>query len=221
MSAALSGEQRQRLERQLADGVARLGLALDPPVAARLIDYLALLARWNRPYNLTAVRDPAAMVTRHLLDSLAVLPHLPACPRLLDIGSGPGIPGMILAVCRPDSEVTLVDSNLKMTRFAMAARRELGLDNVVVRRERVEELEPADRFDCIISRAFAALADFVRLGAPLLADGGRLYAMKGRLDPRELDALPDGFVVTARHVLDIPDLDAERHLLVVERAGTA
>lgn len=221
MSAALTGEQRQRLERQLADGVARLGLALEPPVAARLIDYLALLARWNRPYNLTAVRDPAAMVTRHLLDSLAVLPQLPACPRLLDIGSGPGIPGMILAVCRPDSEVTLVDSNLKMTRFAMAARRELGLDNVVVRRERVEELEPADRFGCIISRAFAALADFVRLGAPLLADGGRLYAMKGRLDPRELDALPDGFVVTARHLLDVPDLDAQRHLLVVERAGTA
>ncbi|QGT79461.1 16S rRNA (guanine(527)-N(7))-methyltransferase RsmG [Guyparkeria halophila] len=221
MSAALSDEQRQRLERQLADGVERLGLELDPQVAPRLIDYLALLARWNRPYNLTAVRDPAAMVTRHLLDALAVLPHLPACPRLLDIGSGPGIPGMILAVCRPDSEVTLVDSNLKMTRFAMAARRELGLDNVVVRRERVEELEPSDRFDCIISRAFAALADFVRLGAPLLADGGRLYAMKGRLDPQELDALPDGFVVTGRHVLDIPDLDAERHLLVVERAGTA
>ncbi|MCL7750538.1 16S rRNA (guanine(527)-N(7))-methyltransferase RsmG [Guyparkeria hydrothermalis] len=221
MSAALSDEQRQRLERQLADGVERLGLELDPQVAPRLIDYLALLARWNRPYNLTAVRDPAAMVTRHLLDSLAVLPHLPACPRLLDIGSGPGIPGMILAVCRPDSEVTLVDSNLKMTRFAMAARRELGLDNVAVRRERVEELEPSDRFDCIISRAFAALADFVRLGAPLLADGGRLYAMKGRLDPQELDALPDGFVVTGRHVLDIPDLDAERHLLVVERAGTA
>ncbi|MFI9653369.1 16S rRNA (guanine(527)-N(7))-methyltransferase RsmG [Guyparkeria sp. GHLCS8-2] len=221
MSVALSDEQRQRLERQLADGVERLGLALDPQAASRLIDYLALLTRWNRPYNLTAVREPEAMATRHLLDSLAVLPHLPTCPRLLDIGSGPGIPGMILAVCRPDSEVTLVDSNLKMTRFAMAAQRELGLGNVTVRRERVEHLDPADRFDCVISRAFSALADFVRLGAPLLADGGRLYAMKGRLDPQELDALPDGFVVTARHALDIPDLDAERHLLVVERAGAA
>ncbi len=221
MPAALSGEQRQRLERQLDHGAGVLGLALQPGVVPRLIDYLELLLRWNRPYNLTAVRDPEAMVVRHLLDSLAVLPHLPACPRLLDIGSGPGIPGMILAVCRPDSEVTLVDSNLKMTRFAMAARRELGLGNVHVQRERVEQIDPSDRFDCIISRAFAALADFVRAGAPLLADGGRLYAMKGRLDADELDALPDGFVVTARHALDIPDLDAERHLLVVERAGTA
>ncbi|RRQ24411.1 16S rRNA (guanine(527)-N(7))-methyltransferase RsmG [Guyparkeria sp. SCN-R1] len=221
MPAALSDEQRNRLEHQLFDGAQRLGLSLAPAVGQRLIDYLELLARWNRAYNLTAVRDPESMVTRHLLDSLAVLPHLPACPRLLDIGSGPGIPGMILAVCRPDSEVTLVDSNLKMTRFAMAAQRELGLGNVTVRRERVEQLDPADRFDCVISRAFAALADFVRLGGPLLADGGHLYAMKGRLDPQELDALPDGFAVTARHVLDIPDLDAERHLLVVERAGTA
>ncbi|MFN2382012.1 MAG: 16S rRNA (guanine(527)-N(7))-methyltransferase RsmG [Guyparkeria sp.] len=221
MPAALSDEQRERLEHQLFEGAGRLGLSLEPAVGQRLIDYLELLARWNRAYNLTAVREPAAMVTRHLLDSLAVLPHLPACPRLLDIGSGPGIPGMILAVCRPDSEVTLVDSNLKMTRFAMAAQRKLGLGNVSVQRERVEQLGWADRFDCVISRAFAALADFVRLGAPLLADGGRLFAMKGRLDPQELDALPDGFVVTGRHVLDVPDLDAERHLLVIERAGGA
>ncbi len=221
MPAALSDEQRQRLERQLADGIDRLALALDPGVVPRLIDYVELLARWNRAYNLTAVRDPEAMVVRHLLDSLAVLPHLPACPRLLDIGSGPGIPGMILAVCRPDSEVTLVDSNLKMTRFAMTARRELGIGNVSVQRERVERLDPTDRFDCIVSRAFAALADFVRLGAPLLADGGRLYAMKGRLDADELDALPGGFTATARHRLDVPGLDAERHLLVVERTGNA
>jgi len=204
----------------LFDGADRLELSLEPAVGQRLIDYLELLARWNRAYNLTAVRDPESMVTRHLLDSLAVLAYLPACPRLLDIGSGPGIPGMILAVCRPDSEVTLVDSNLKMTRFAMAAQRELGVGNVAVRRERVEQLGTDARFECIISRAFASLADFVRLGAPLLADGGRLYAMKGRLDPQEIDALPDGFVVTARHALAIPDLDAERHLLVVERAGT-
>ncbi|MFO7808005.1 16S rRNA (guanine(527)-N(7))-methyltransferase RsmG [Guyparkeria sp.] len=220
MPAALSDEQRHGLKHQLFDGAHRLGLSLALADGQRLIDYLELLARWNRAYNLTAVRDPESMVTRHLLDSLAVLPHLPACPRLLDIGSGPGIPGMILAVCRPDSEVTLVDSNLKMTRFAMAAQRELGLGNVTVRRERVEQLDPAERFDCVISRAFAALADFVRLGAPLLADGGRLYAMKGRLDPQELDALPGGFAITARNALAIPDLDAERHLLVVERAGT-
>ncbi|KTG16667.1 MULTISPECIES: 16S rRNA (guanine(527)-N(7))-methyltransferase RsmG [unclassified Guyparkeria] len=221
MPAALSGEQRERLERQLFDGAARLGIEIDRDVGARLIEYLELLARWNRAYNLTAVRDPEAMVTRHLLDSLAVLPHLPVCPRLLDIGSGPGIPGMILGVCRPDSEVTLVDSNLKMTRFAATARRELGLANVSVRRERVEQLDPEARFDCIISRAFASLADFVRLGAPLLADGGQLFAMKGRLDADEIGALPEGFAVTARHALDVPGLDAERHLLVIDREAVA
>ncbi|MCL7744923.1 16S rRNA (guanine(527)-N(7))-methyltransferase RsmG [Guyparkeria hydrothermalis] len=221
MPPALSVEQRERLERQLLDGTARLGLELDRAAGVRLIDYLELLARWNCAYNLTAVRDPEAMVTRHLLDSLAVLPHLPACPRLLDIGSGPGIPGMILGVCRPDSEVTLVDSNLKMTRFAATARRELGLANVSVHRERVERLGTDARFDCIISRAFASLADFVRLGAPLLAEKGRLLAMKGRLDADELAALPEGFAVTARHALDVPGLDAERHLLVIEREAAA
>ena len=221
MPAALSGEQRERLERQLFDGAERLGIELVPDRADRLIDYLELLARWNRAYNLTAVRDPEAMVTRHLLDSLAVLPHLPACPRLLDIGSGPGIPGMILAVCRPDSEVTLVDSNLKMTRFAATARRELRLANVSVRRERVERLADDGGFDCVTSRAFASLADFVHLGAPLLTAGGRLFAMKGRLDADELAALPEGFSVTARHVLDVPGLDAERHLLVIEPGASA
>ncbi|MFO7581299.1 16S rRNA (guanine(527)-N(7))-methyltransferase RsmG, partial [Guyparkeria sp.] len=149
MADALEGERRARLERRLADGIDRLGIALPDGAEERLIDYLELLARWNRAYNLTAVRDPEAMVTRHLLDSLAVFSHLPACPRLLDIGSGPGIPGMILAICRPDSEVTLVDSNLKMTRFAAAAQRALGLPNVEVRRERIERLQPGDGYACI------------------------------------------------------------------------
>ncbi len=220
MADTLDGERRSRMERRLVAGVARLGIGLPDGAEARLIDYVELLARWNRAYNLTAVRDPEDMVTRHLLDSLAVLAHLPDCPRLLDIGSGPGIPGMILATCRPDSEVTLVDSNLKMTRFAAAAQRALGLPNVEVRRERVERLEPADGYACIISRAFASLADFVRLAAPLLAEHGRLFAMKGRLDPDELAAVPDGFEIVGRHALDVPGLDAERHLLVLRRAVT-
>ncbi|MFO7582039.1 16S rRNA (guanine(527)-N(7))-methyltransferase RsmG, partial [Guyparkeria sp.] len=131
--------------------------------------------------------------------------------------SGPGIPGMILAICRPDSEVTLVDSNLKMTRFAAAAQRALGLPNVEVRRERIERLQPGDGYACIISRAFASLADFVRLAAPLLADHGRLFAMKGRLDPEEMAAVPDEFEIVGRHVLDVPGLDAERHLLELRR----
>jgi len=214
-------DQRALLEQRLQAGIDRLGLELPAGAPDALIDYIELLARWNRAYNLTAVRDPEAMVIRHLLDSLAVLPHLPDCPRLLDIGSGPGIPGMILAICRPDSEVTLVDSNLKMTRFAAAARRALDLPNVEVRRERVERIEPAAGYACVISRAFASLADFVRLAAPLLAEQGRLFAMKGRLDPAELDGLPSGFAIVARHRLDVPGLDAERHLLELRRTGAA
>jgi 16S rRNA (guanine527-N7)-methyltransferase len=213
MADAFDAERRARLERRLADGIDRLGLSLPAAAPGALIDYIELLARWNRAYNLTAVRDLEAMVTRHLLDSLAVLPHLPACPRLLDIGSGPGIPGMILAISRPDSEVTLVDSNLKMTRFAAAARRALELPNVAVRRERVECIEPEAGYSCIISRAFASLADFLRLAAPLLAEQGRLFAMKGRLDEDELAGVPADFAIAARYRLDVPGLDAERHLL--------
>ncbi|MFP4639456.1 MAG: 16S rRNA (guanine(527)-N(7))-methyltransferase RsmG [Guyparkeria sp.] len=220
MVDTFDGDQRSRLAGRLADGIAQLGITLPDEARGRLIDYIELLARWNRAYNLTAVRDPEAMVVRHLLDSLAVLPHLPACPRMLDIGSGPGIPGMILAICRPDSEVTLVDSNLKMTRFAAAARRALELPNVEVRRERVERLETAPGYACVISRAFASLADFVRLAAPLLSDHGRLFAMKGRLDPGELDGVPAGFAIVARHRLDVPGLDAERHLLELRRTET-
>ncbi len=217
MPSSLSADQRARLDRRLLSGADELGVPLAAEAAGQLLDYIELLFRWNQAYNLTAVRDPEAMVIRHLLDSLAVLPQLPQCARLLDIGSGPGIPGMILAVCRPDSEVTLVDSNLKMTRFAARAQRALGLSNVAVCRERVERLDSADRFDCIISRAFASLGDFVRLGGPLLSDDGAMFAMKGRLDPDEMADLPPGFDITARHALAVPGLDAERHLVVLRR----
>ncbi len=217
MPSTLSADQRSRLERRLLSGADELDVPLASEAAGRLLDYIELLLRWNRAYNLTAVREPEAMVIRHLLDSLAVLPHLPHCAQLLDIGSGPGIPGIILAVCRPDSEVTLVDSNLKMTRFAARAQRALGLSHVTVCRERVERLDSADRFDCIISRAFASLADFVRLGGPLLADAGSMFAMKGRLDPNEMADLSSDFRITERHALAVPGLDAERHLLVLRR----
>lgn len=217
MPSTLSSDQRGRLERRLLLGADELGVPLASEAAGQLLDYIELLLRWNQAYNLTAVRDPEAMVIRHLLDSLAVLPHLPRCARLLDIGSGPGIPGIILAVCRPDSEVTLVDSNLKMTRFADRAQRALGLSNVTVCRERVERLDSANCFDCIISRAFASLADFVRLGGSLLTDKGAMFAMKGRLDPSEMADISADFRITARHALAVPGLDAERHLVVLRR----
>jgi len=181
----------------------------------RLAGYLSLLAKWNRAYNLTAVRDPGDMVVRHVLDSLAVLPWLED-GSLIDIGSGPGIPGILLAIVRPELTVTLVDSNLKMTRFAEAAVRELGLANVTVRRTRIEQLDGV-AFDQAISRAFASVADFLKLADHVVRPGGRFLAMKGRLDPVELQAVPESFVLLQSHRLDVSGLDAERHLLLFGR----
>lgn len=204
------------LSRSLSAGIASLELALPSGAAEQLLDYVALLAKWNRAYNLTAVRDPRDMVVRHLLDSLAVLPWV-AGGSLIDIGSGPGIPGIPLAIARPDLSVTLVDSNLKMTRFAEAAVRELGLDNVRVVRTRVEAL--ADVVcDQAISRAFASVADFLKLADHVVRPGGRFLAMKGRLDPVELEAVPKSFSLLQSHRLDVSGLDAERHLLVFGRS---
>ena len=214
-AAPRSPSTAEDLSARLARGVAALGQTLSPDTAEKLLAYLALLAKWNRPYNLTAVRDPRDMVTRHVLDSLAVLPWVEA-GSLIDIGSGPGIPGILLAIIRPDLAVTLVDSNLKMTRFAEAAVRELALDNVTVRRQRIEEATVPE-YDQAISRAFASAADFLKLADHVVRPGGRFLAMKGRLDPVELNAVPKPFVLQQSQRLAVPGLDAERHLLVYRR----
>lgn len=183
----------------------------------KLDRYLALLAKWNRTYNLTAIREPARMVTHHLLDALAVLPHLPQGRglRLLDVGSGGGVPGVPLAIARPDWAVVMVDSNQKKGTFMRQAVIELGLANVEVVTARVEDYAPSARFDIVISRAFADLATFVQGAARHLGPGGRLYAMKGLYPETEVAGLPAGYVVEAAHVLAVPGLDAERHLVVV------
>lgn len=199
------------LERQLDQGLAALGLNT-PGLRAGLLRYLELLQKWNKAYNLSAVRDPAEMVTRHLLDSLAVLPWVRG-PRLLDIGSGPGLPGIPLALARPELEVVLLDSNGKKTRFLTQARLELGIANIQVVNARVEDYAPEQRFDTIISRAFAELGLFVELAAPLLAEQGALLAMKGRLDENELEKIPAERVKLDSHRLEVPGLDAERHLV--------
>ena len=216
MSAEIDSAAADRL---LADAE-RLGVALTPVAAQRIEAYLALLAKWNQAYNLTAVRDLADMRVRHALDALAVLPWVPPQTVLADVGSGPGIPGVILALARPDLCVTLMDSNLKMTRFAEAAVRELGIERVTVQRARVESLPPA-AFDQIISRAFAATADFLRLTAHLARPGGQWLAMKGRLDPAEQQAIPAAFHCVGTHALPVPGLLAERHLLIYEHGVPA
>jgi len=208
------------VRRALAAGVAALGLDRPEDLIQGLVGYLGLLQRWNRVYNLTAVRDPGEMVALHILDSLSILPWVHG-PRLADVGTGPGLPGIPLALARPDLRVALVDSNLKKTRFCTEAVRVLGLaGRVEVVRARVEAWHPPQPFDTVVSRAFARLADFVAASAHLLAPGGRLLAMKGRDPGPELAALgPDW---TARvEPLTVPGLDARRHLVIIARSGDA
>lgn len=205
---------RDPLRQRLGAGLAALRLDIPDDVIERLLDYLDLLARWNATYNLSAVRDPAEMVTRHLLDSLSVLPHVVG-ERLADLGSGAGLPGIPLAIVSPDRAVTLVDSNGKKTRFLRAAVRELHLDNVRVAECRVEQAEGA--FDCVTARAFASLADMLRWGGHLLAAGGTWLALKGRAPQDELTGVPPGFEVEGVVPLRVPGLDAERHVVVIKR----
>ncbi len=206
--------ERDTLRTQLLDGIAALGLTLPADAPARLLDYLALLQRWNGAYNLTAVRDPAQMVTRHLLDSLAIAPFVQG-DTLADLGSGAGLPGIPLAIAAPQRTVTLVDTNGKKARFLREAARTLDLANVRVAQQRVEDV--TGRFDCITARAFASLADMLAWGGHLLADNGRWLAMKGRYPDDELAALPPGFRLRSAHRLQVPGLDAERHLLTLAR----
>lgn len=202
---------------ELAAGAARLGLALSPAAQRRLLDYLELLAKWNRVYNLTAVRDPAQMVTRHLLDSLAVAPHV-AAATLLDVGSGAGLPGIPLALTDPGLRVTLVDANRKKTAFLRQVAIELAAANIEVVCERVERWEPGRLFEVVITRAFASLAGFVAAAGRLLAPGGRLAAMKGALPQQELTRLPEGWRLARAIPLAVPGLAARRHLILLERA---
>ncbi len=206
---------RQRLHAQLDAGIAALSLSLPSGAQERLLDYLALLLRWNAAYNLTAVRDPAQMVTRHLLDSLAVAPYVEGAT-LADLGTGPGLPGIPLAIAAPQREVTLVDSNGKKVRFLREAVRALHLANARAVEARVEALE--GQYDCITARAFARLAEMLAWGGHLLAAQGRWLALKGRYPDDELAELPAPFRLEAVHALRVPGLDAERHLVVLRRA---
>ena len=196
----------------LTAGLAALGER--PDLAEPLLAYRDLLARWNRVYNLSAVRDPAAMVTRHLLDSLVVRPWLPT-GALLDVGTGPGLPGIPLAVAEPDRPVTLLESNGKKTRFLAQACLELGLSNVEVVQTRLEDYARAEGFSGVICRAFSEAGTFWAGIRHLLAPGAPALAMKGRRQDHELAGLEQAGVSCRWHQLDVPGLDAERHLLIM------
>lgn len=186
----------------------------------RLSAYLDLLEKWNRVYNLTAIRDRPQMESHHVSDALAVLPFLPGAPgvRLLDVGSGGGVPGIPLAIARPDWHVVLLDANRKKAAFLTQAAIELELPNVRAAASRVEDYSMDEPFDVVISRAFSDLRTFANLGSRLVAANGVLAAMKGALPQAEIDALPAGIVVTATPKLDVPGLDAERHLVLMRIA---
>jgi 16S rRNA (guanine527-N7)-methyltransferase len=193
-------------------------LALDPALAMPLLAYLALLDRWNRTYNLTAIRDPRDMVGKHLLDSLAMHPYL-AAGSLADLGTGAGLPGIPLALAKPALQVTLVESNGKKARFLREAVRTLGLANARVAESRAEALDEPGAYDAITARALATLPLIIELGGHLLKPGGRLLAMKAAVPDDEIAALPPGWRVETVHPLTVPGLAAERHLVVVGRSS--
>jgi 16S rRNA (guanine527-N7)-methyltransferase len=208
-------------ESKLDQGASALGIALAPQARQRLLDYLRLLHKWNKVYNLTAIREPQKMVVYHVLDSLAVLPYLNG-RRVVDVGSGAGLPGVPLAIVQPHLEVTLLDSNHKKASFLRQVCLELGLDNAKVVCERVDQWQPPHPYDVVISRAFADLAEFARLSDHLLARGGALLAMKGLYPYEELAQLPQTWSVDAVTPLSVPGLRAQRHLVAARRtpAGT-
>lgn len=206
------------LEAQIAEGLAAMGIDLPAPARARLARHLELIAKWNRVHNLTAVRETEQMVVLHLLDSLAALPHLEGAETILDVGTGPGLPGIPVAIARPDARVTLLDSSHKKCAFLQQAKTELALDNVTVVCDRVEQWKPEAKFDAVVSRAFSDLGDFVTQARHLVAPGGRLLAMKGVYPFDEIARVPVTHRVARVLELHVPKLDAKRHLVFVEAA---
>ena len=188
---------------KLAEGLAALPLELNASVQSGLIDYLHLLVKWNRAYNLTAVRQPEQMVTRHLLDSLVIGPYLQG-PRILDVGTGAGLPGIPLALAYPDLHFTLLDSNGKKIRFVTQAVAELGLTNVDVIQSRIEAFQPVCRFDTITARGYASIEELISLSTRLLADKGQYLIMIGVYPVAVMDAMPTGYRVDAIHQLSLP-----------------
>ena len=201
----------------LEDGIRALGLDLDAQQHGRLLDYLALLFKWNSVYNLTSVRDPLQMVTHHLLDSLAAVPSFAHAANVLDVGAGGGLPGIVLAIARPAMQVALIDTVHKKTAFLKQVKAELELNNVMVYTGKVQQLRALQPFDVITSRAFADLSDFVEWSGHLLADGGQFIALKGVAPPDEQERLPVPWKVSKLQALQVPGLNAERHLVFIEK----
>ena len=200
----------------VSEALKKVGVESNEQQLNKLEQLIQLLMKWNKVYNLTAIRDPKKMVIHHLLDSLAILPYLDG-KSVLDVGSGAGIPGIPLAIFRSDIEFTLLDSNRKKTRFIAQAAIELGLKNVSVETARVEVCQFPTSFDVIVTRAFASVDKILSLTAKHCAEEGELLLMKGLIPEQELADLSEGFSVKEIVSLDVPELDAERHLVILSR----
>ncbi|HEY8567661.1 16S rRNA (guanine(527)-N(7))-methyltransferase RsmG [Microbulbifer sp.] len=207
---------------RLQQAAEQLNLDLTGEQQDQLLAYLDLFARWNAAYNLSAVRDPAEMLERHIIDSLSVVnlcgTSADDMSPLIDVGSGGGLPGIPLAIVHPERPISLLDSNGKKSRFQFQVASQLKLDNINVVNQRVEAYQPEKLYAGVVSRAFASLQDMITGSEHLLAPGGRFYAMKGKLPEDELSALPKGIKVDELHTLQVPGCDAERHLIVLSRA---
>ena len=211
----------ERLRDPLITGATELSLNLSDEQIEKLLAYLMLLAKWNTVYNLTAVRDPQQMLTQHLLDCLAAMPAYAGARRVLDVGSGGGLPGMVLAIwaqhAEPEMQLHMIDTVHKKTAFLTQVKAELGLKNALVHTGRVEQLQSEEKFDVITSRAFAELSDFIRWSGHLLKDRGQMIALKGQAQQTDKEHLPEGWTVLRREALQVPGLEAERHLVHIAR----
>lgn len=211
-------EESTQLSDRLAEGATALGLDLSDDARRQLLAYLAQLAKWNKAYNLSGIRDIGKMLDLHLLDSLTLVPYIDAGP-VADVGTGAGLPGIPLAICHPDKQFILIDSNSKKTRFIFQTSVALGLSNVSVVHARVEDYASHPQVAIVTSRAFASLGDFVSSCRHLLADHGKFLAMKGHLAETELGSLPPSHAVVASRPLTIPGTDLTRHVVEIRRAG--
>lgn len=209
---------QSNIAQALRDGLSELRLPCTEDAVQKLAQYIELLSKWNRVYNLTAVRDSRQMVDLHVLDSASVVHRLAGVTRLLDVGTGAGLPGIPLAVLRPDVRVTLLDTVAKKTTFVRQAINELKLNNAAVVTDRVEKYRPPELFEVVISRAFSDLKDFVENAGHLLERGGQMFAMKGVFPHDEIARLPPQFRVVDVHTLRVPGVDVQRHLVVIEKS---
>lgn len=210
--------QNKALQTELEQGLQQLELNLTEQAVEQLMHYLALLQKWNKVYNLTAIRDPQEMLVKHVLDSLAVVPHITG-QRLIDVGTGGGVPGIPLAICYPERQVDLLDSNSKKTRFLIQAKAELKLENSLVLYNRVEQYRPVELYDGVVSRAFASMEDMLRWTEHLLTSNGVWWAMKAQKDFEDYSKIAGLVHIEQMIDLHVPGLDAQRTLIKATRSA--